>query len=188
LHYFRRNQLSQMSQVFFTQLPRHTSFARGGALLEIFGVMALAAACSLTACGKRDFPRPPQLVRPKAIQDLRAHPAADGIRLTWTRPTTTVEGRAMPDLDGVMISRALQAPTITSPDELIFEHIATIHLDDRARFDKVRKMTFDDRTVVAGHVYVYRVTAFTLDRYFSLPSPVARARWSGPSPATKPNE
>ncbi len=106
--------------------------------------MVLAAACSLTACGKRDFPRPPQLVRPKEIQDLRAHPVADGIRLTWTRPTTTVEGRAMPDLDGFMISRAVEAPMIASPDELIFEHIATIHLDDRARFDKVRKVTFDD--------------------------------------------
>jgi len=94
----------------------------------------------------------------------------------------------MPDLDGFMISRAVEALKNASPDELIFEHIATIHLDDRARFDKVRKVTFDDRDVVAGYVYVYRVTAFTLDRYFSIPSPVARARWSGPSPATKPKE
>ena len=177
-----------MSQVLFARLSPYTSSVRGGASLGILGVMALAAAYSLTACGKRDFPRPPQLVRPKAIQDLRAQPVADGIHLTWTRPTTTAEGRAMPDLDGFMISRAVEAPMITSPEELIFEHIATIHLDDRARFDKVRKITFDDRTAVAGHVYVYRVTAFTLDRYFSVPSPVARARRSGPSPATKPNE
>lgn len=188
LHYFRRNQLLQTSHVLFAQLPPRTSLDRRGVLPGTFAVMVLAAACSLTSCGKRDFPRPPQLVRPKAIQDLRAHPVADGIRLTWTRPTTTAEGRAMPDLDGFMISRAVEAPMINRPEELIFEHIATIHLDDRARFDQVRKMTFDDRDVVAGHVYVYRVTAFTLDRYFSIPSPGARARWSGPSPATKPDE
>ena len=148
--------------------------------------MALSAACSLSACGKKESPRPPQLVRPQTIQDLNARPVEDGIRLTWTRPTATVEGRSMPDLDGVMISRAAEVPTSTRPEDLIFEHIATIHLDDRGRFNKVRKMTFDDRSVVAGTVYLYRVTAFTLDRYFSLPSPAARSRWPGAPPATRP--
>lgn len=135
-------------------------------------------------CGRKAGPRPPHLVQPERIMDLRARPIRDGIRLFWSRPTQTVDGRTMPDLDGVRIARALQVPGV-EPKELPFEHIATVLLDDRGRFDKIREMTYDDRTVVPGTTYFYQVEAFTLDGYHGRPSPLARASWRGPRRATK---
>ena len=169
--------------------PRHRASVRSiPHPLGILGFMALAVTLSFVACGSKASPRPPQFVRPEAIDDLTARPVADGIRLTWTRPTKTTDGSDMPDLDGIMISRAAEAPTPADARDPTYDHIATIHLDDRARFDKVRKMTFDDRTVAEGHTYVYRVRAFTLDGYFGVWSPAARAQWPGPPQAAKPNE
>ena len=85
----------------------------------------------------------------------------------------------MPDLDGFVVSRALATASAESPH---FETIATIHLDDRERFAKVRRVTYDDLRVAPGETYLYRVVAFTLDGYVGGPSRIARAQWSGPDP------
>jgi hypothetical protein len=160
------------------------------------GIGGVLVALSLGACGVKALPRPPQFVRPQTIEDLRASRTRHGIRLTWSRPTTTVDGRAMKDLDGIIITRATAtdvdvAPS-SSPDgadtvaeRAAFEHIATIHLDDRGRFDKVRSMAFDDTTVTPGTVYLYSVSGFTLDGYVGAPSPAVRARWRGPHGASR---
>jgi hypothetical protein len=149
-------------------------------------VLATVLCCGVAACGMKADPRPPDAVRPSTIESLGAEPTPDGIRLTWTRPTTTMDGKSMPDLDGILITRAIDVSPPTEPPDLLFEHIATIHLDDRERFHKVRRMTFDDRSVTPGQTYAYRVQAFTFDRYVSAPSPAARAAWPGRDrPATR---
>jgi len=138
---------------------------------------AVVAICALPwACGNKGNPRPPEFVRPQRIEDLAATPSRTGIRLSWTRPTKTVDGNDMPDLDGFVVSRATGA---TSVESAHFETIATIHLDDRERFAKVHRMTYDDLRVTPGETYLYRVVAFTLDGYVGGPSRVARAQWSG---------
>lgn len=139
-----------------------------------------AAALAIEGCGNKAPPRPPQYVRPKRIDDLKATPIASGIRLTWTRPSEMVDGSDLPDLDGILIRRATVEERSVQPRDLAFATIATIHLDDRERFSKVRSMSYDDRDVVAGRAYVYRAIAFTLDRYFSTPSPPVYARWQPP--------
>jgi hypothetical protein len=128
-------------------------------------------------CGNKEDPRPPEFVRPQRIDDLQATPTQSGIRLTWTRPTKTADGSTMPDLDGFVVSRAIATSPIDAAD---FETIATIHLDDRERFAKVRRMTYDDLRVTAGETYLYRVVAFTLDGYVGGPSRIARAQAPGP--------
>jgi hypothetical protein len=152
---------------------------RAGAL----GAVALLAVAGGGGCGRKAAPRPPELVRPRSVDDLAARPTAEGIRLTWTRPTTTVEGRAMRDLAGFVVTRAAKGPAVPR-----FEPIATIQLDDRARFRKVREMAYDDRGLAPGEPYLYRVVAFTLDRYFSTPSPAAEATWPGPGAAAPAGE
>jgi hypothetical protein len=150
-------------------------------------LVVLAAAIPLAGCGTKGSPRPPEFVRPQTIDDLTARPVAQGIRLTWTRPVTTMDGSSMPDLDGFVITRAVEGPAAT-PGDLVFEPIATLHLDDRGRFRKVREVTYEDRTAVPGRRYLYRVVAFTLDRYVSAPSAPARARWRGAPAATMPED
>lgn len=167
--------------------PEHRDSARAPRALRVRHVMAACIALALLsgalgACGRKGPPRPPELVRPTAVDDLAATPVAAGIRLTWTRPTTTVDGSDMPDLDGFRVERVIATEPPTPP--LRFAIIATIHLDDRERFSKTRRMMFEDHAVVAGTRYVYRIVTFTLDDYVSLPSAEARARWSGPSTRT----
>lgn len=160
---------------------------RLGRLAGITTAVALAT-CTLLpeGCGRKAPPRPPQFVRPRRIDDLVATPLTGGIRLTWTRPTETVDGSDMPDLDGIVIRRAVVMEPSAEVDDLAFETIAIIHLDDRERFAKARRMSYDDRTAVAGRTYVYRVVAFTLDRYFSVPSAPTRARWTVSSKTPSP--
>ncbi len=143
-------------------------------------VAALAAALPHAGgCGRKAPPRPPELVRPRSVRNLSAQPGREGMRLTWTRPTETVDGDDMPDLDGFVVERAVVPPHVETSATLVFETIATIHLDDRERFSKIRTVRYEDRTVTAGMTYAYRVVAFTLDRYTSRPSRVVRVRWPG---------
>jgi hypothetical protein len=141
------------------------------------GLLALALVAT-AACGNKTTPLPPDLVRPQQITDLTAEPVAGGIRLSWSRPRETVGGYDMPDLDGVRISRASVSGT-PEPSSPRFETIATIHLDDRERFSKARKMTYDDHSATRGQTYLYQVEAFTLDDYVSAPSSSVKARWDG---------
>jgi hypothetical protein len=154
--------------------------ARGGWRRPLWPALAVALTAVPWGCGNKGNPRPPEFVRPQQIDDLQATAAGSGIRLTWTRPTKTVDGSDMPDLDGFVVSRA--RATTTPAESPRFETIATIHLDDRERFAKVRRVTYDDLRVTPGEPYLYRVVAFTLDGYVGAPSRVARAQWSGPNP------
>jgi hypothetical protein len=152
------------------------TLVRGGRRPHVWPALIVALSTMAGACGNKGNPRPPEYVRPQQIDNLEATAARSGIRLTWTRPTETVDGSPMPDLDGFVVSRALAT---TSTDTPRFETIATIHLDDRERFAKVRRVTYDDVRVVPGQTYLYRVVAFTLDGYVGAPSRLARAQWSG---------
>jgi hypothetical protein len=154
--------------------------ARGGRRSHVWGALIVAVSTMAGACGNKGNPRPPEYVRPQRIDNLEATAAQSGIRLTWTRPTETVDGSPMPDLDGFVVSRALATTSTEATDAPRFETIATIHLDDRERFAKVRRVTYDDVRVVPGETYLYRVVAFTLDGYVGAPSRLARAQWSGP--------
>jgi hypothetical protein len=136
-------------------------------------------------CGRKGAPRPPDLVRPRTVRHLSARPGAEGIRLTWTRPTETVDGTDMPDLDGFVVERAETSSDSEESAALAFATVATIHLDDRERFSRIRVVRYDDRTVTVGRTYAYRVVAFTLDGYTSQPSRVVRARWSGETGPTR---
>ena len=99
--------------------PRQTT-----AIIATLLALAIGPLMSV-ACGRKAPPRPPDLVRPRTIRDLEATPVTDGIHLTWTRPTETMDGGDMPDLDGVVVLRA----TLTEPapkgkrkvDDLPFE-------------------------------------------------------------------
>jgi hypothetical protein len=171
-----------------TRPPFRIALFALSAVPAVFAVfVVLAAVVSLPGCGTKSSPRPPEFVRPQTIDDLTARSVAQGIRLTWTRPVKTMDGRSMPDLDGFVVTRAVEEPA-TAPVDLVFEPIATLHLDDRGRFRKVRKVTYEDRTVVPGQRYVYRIVAFTLDRYVSAPSAPARARWRDFPPAAMREE
>lgn len=117
------------------------------------------------ACGKKTPPRPPELVRPVAIDDLAAEPSEDGIILTWRRPETYADGTRMDDLGRFTVER--------SDDGAEFRVLAVVPVTDRDRFRKIRRLRFRDTTTLPGRRYRYRVTSATLDEYVSAPSNTA---------------
>jgi hypothetical protein len=126
-------------------------------------ILVLAATLVVAACGVRSRPLPPELVQPDPPTGLVAKSTADGVRLTWRRPTSYSGGKHMRDLAGFEIERA------TAPG-FDFEAVGTVTLTDQTRFQQERSVTWTDANVVEGTTYRYRVVAATLDHYRSLPS------------------
>ncbi len=122
-------------------------------------VLLLTAA----ACARRSPVRPPEDVIPTMIDNLSAKREPDGISLSWSRPTEYAGGGRMSDLGGFEVQRAVDAATE-------FETIATVGVDDLARFRQRKRFTYVDRGIAGGSTGRYRVVSFTLDRYVSEPS------------------
>lgn len=122
---------------------------------------ALAALALVAACGVKGKPLAPELVQPLPPSGLAAASVAEGIRLTWRRPTRYSGGGHMRDLAGFDVERAADGA---------FATVGTVTLTDQTRFQQERTITWTDTTVAAGATYRYRIVATTLDDYRSVPS------------------
>ena len=132
----------------------------------------------LAACGQKAAPVAPELVRPDSPGNLTAVATADGVRLSWLRPTRYSGGRRMNDLRGFDIERA---PGEGTPGR--FVTVDTFVLDDQTRFRKERHIEWTDKDVKPGERYVYRVIAETLDGYRSAPAGPVAIQYGPPAEA-----
>ncbi len=65
--------------------------------------IVLVGALAVGACGRKTMPKPPQLVAPRAVQELSLATQSGGILVRWTRPTEYVDGSDMKDLGGFVV-------------------------------------------------------------------------------------
>jgi hypothetical protein len=145
-----------------------------GAALALAAVVAV-----LPACGKKNLPVAPELVRPELPENLTAVSTPDGVRLSWLRPLRYSGGGKMNDLGGFQIERAPGEGAAPA-----FRKVGTLTLEDQDRFRKERHLEWIDKSVEPGARYLYRVSAFTLDGYRSPPAGPVDVRF-GPA-ATAP--
>ena len=124
-------------------------------LFFLLGALLLA-----TGCGVKSAPVPPELARPERIADLRAVPDANGIKLSWGRPTRYSGGHTMRDLGGFVILRASSANGQMEP-------LAELPVTDRERFAIEHEFSYIDNETVVGQVYRYAIVSRTLDGYVS---------------------
>jgi hypothetical protein len=150
-------------------------FARSGvASLAV----ALALGLGLTAgCGVKSAPLPPEVVVPEQITDLHASTDANGIKLTWERPTRYFGGHTMRDLGGFVIVRA-EAAGPYSP-------LIELPVTDRERFAVQHQFSYIDNETVVGRRYRYQIISKTTDGYISNPS--NEATFTRLRPAQPPN-
>jgi hypothetical protein len=130
------------------------------------------------ACGRKTNPKPPELVAPRPVSELALRSVADGVEVTWARPTQYVDGSSMEDLGGFLVERSRN-------NEPFGEH-ARVEVTDRGRFQKAKRFTYVDRAVVEDVTYHYRVVAFTTDGYYSADSGVATIDWTPPASSPTP--
>ena len=141
------------------------------------GLWAAAVAVALAACGLKNDPVAPELVRPLPPGKLTARSTRDGVELRWRRPTTYTGGGRMRDLGGFDVERAA---TVAGP----FAKVGTLALTDQQRFRQQRDLAWTDREVEPGTDYVYRVTAFTTEGSRSAPSSPVQIRYAAPPSAS----
>jgi hypothetical protein len=140
-------------------------------LFLLLGALLLAA-----GCGVKSAPLPPELARPERIADLHATPDANGIKLSWGRPTRYSGGHAMRDLGGFVILRAATANGQMEP-------LAELPVTDRERFSVEHEFSYIDNETVVGQAYRYAIVSRTLDGYVSETSnPVDFTRIKPPPP------
>jgi hypothetical protein len=141
-------------------------------------LVGLAVAALMPACGRKTMPKPPQLVAPKAVQELSLTTQSTGILVRWSRPTEYVDGSSMEDLGGFVVERNRYNSK--------FEEVARIPITDQGRFQKAKRFDYLDTQLLEGATYHYRIVAFTTDRYFSSPSDAAEITWNGPAASPAP--
>ncbi len=132
----------------------------------LLGVVLLLAA---SGCGKKSDPRAPELATPKLITNLAARPVADGVALTWNRPTEYVDGRELKDLASFVIFRKeISRSCLDCP--VPYRQLTTVNVEDREKFVRLKQYRYDDREVRGDTVYRYRVASQLFDGSLSGPS------------------
>ena len=97
---------------------------------KVHVLLALAGLLAAAGCGRKADPRPPEFVIPRSPEPVVVENVPDGIKLTWHRPRTYVDGTRLDDLGSFRVLRACDA-------EADFKLIAQIAVTDRDRFRKI---------------------------------------------------
>ncbi len=122
----------------------------------------LAAAVSVSACGKKGALVPPEALVPAPATDLQVRQQGDGFRISWTAPGKEERGRPLRDLAGFRLYRheVLQPgeDCLACPESwLLVRNIDLEYLRDVQRSGD--RFFCVDRDVKSGTSYRYSVTA-----------------------------
>jgi len=134
---------------------------RAPSLGTILLVLAVVTG-TLPACGRKGAPLAPELVRPLAPAELRAVRVAEGIRLSWRRPTRTTGGRSLEHLERFLIERAR--------GEEALQLVHTVVVEDQERFRPVSRFDWLDTEPAPDERVRYRVVAVTRGGVRGLPA------------------
>lgn len=98
------------------------------------------------------------------IEDLRAAPNPDGIKLVWQRPLKYTGGGRMRDLSNFIVLRANDTGPLAPLVEL--------PITDQERFAVQHQFEYIDNETALGERYRYAIVSRTSDGYVSAPSNV----------------
>jgi hypothetical protein len=122
-----------------------------------------------SGCGKKGDPRAPELATPRVIENLRAASVANGVALTWSRPTEYVDGSELKDLVGFAIFRKDISPTCVDCP-VPYRPLTTVDIEDREKFVKQKQYRYLDEEAQQKMIYRYRVSSQLKDGSLSEPS------------------
>jgi hypothetical protein len=143
---------------------QHLSFSSFDFRISIF-LLLLAA-----GCGAPGEPSPPTPPVPKAITDLAAQQAGDGVQLIFTLPSRSIRGEHLAELPAVEILRGTAKPD-GSPDAQSFRVVDSIPAALLGNYLSQGRVQFVDPLLVEeirahpGEALIYRVrTRLSLKR------------------------
>ena len=141
------------------------------------GVLCLLLPLVLTAgCGRKGPPRAPELGAPEAVTDLTARVEGRGVRLGWSRPRRTLDGRALGGIGAfVLYRRSTRADCRDC--RAAYRERAVIRVEDEGKFFRRSRYGFTDRELRPGTAYGYRVLVRLPDGSASGPSNEVSVEW-----------
>jgi hypothetical protein len=126
-------------------------------------LVAAALAALALACGRKASPRPPQFVIPRSPEPVQVSAVPEGLKVTWHRPRTYVDGTSLDDLGSFLVLRSCAPEWMVTP-------VAQLPVTDRERFRKGMTFSLVDHDVGRDAECVYQVIATTTDDYSSPPA------------------
>ena len=139
---------------------------------------------SLTACGKYGPPLPPEALSPRAVAELEAIAASDGVKFTWRGVDNDRRGKELKDLGGYKIYRReiniAHEVSDKTDKESEYQLLATIedkHIAELRRIreealaagkparrlkvnDALKAFQYVDASAQNGTIYLYRLVPF----------------------------
>ena len=137
--------------------------------MRVLVALALMLVLFFSGCGKKGDPRAPELATPRVIENLRAASVANGVALTWSRPTEYVDGSELKDLVGFAIFRKDISPTCVDCP-VPYRPLTTVDIEDREKFVKQKQYRYLDEEAQQKMIYRYRVSSQLRDGSLSEPS------------------
>lgn len=123
-------------------------------LLLVFVILTTMAA----GCGRKAPPVPPGTIRPRPVKDLSARviPAPGGIELTWTVPSRNTDGSPLTRIKGFQLNKA-GIPLESFCEGCPVSFGPPSFIPAQADPTDMKRMTYEDRALREGMMYVYEV-------------------------------
>ncbi len=130
-------------------------------------IVLLTVALIVAGCGLKGDPKPPQIMAPPPIADLKAEPLPRGISIAWTVTDRIADVGSFKILRSVTLDGSLACPEC--PQD--YQPLATPAVSDTSLSREGEKgFKYFDATVRDGSYYSYRIQACSRSGQCSAPS------------------
>ena len=144
----------------------------------------LALLITVSACGRKTLPIPPEAAIPEAIKDLRCQQGENNLILTWTAPKQTAMGSELPRIEGFQLLRAV-VPEEEYCSGCPVSFISLVELGaDKAFVDPEKGVAqYIEMVLRPGYRYLYKVRTKAGWRLISQDSNTVSFAWDSPAQA-----
>jgi hypothetical protein len=147
-----------------------------------FSIVSLITICLLVGCGRYAPVIAPELTAPEPVQFTNFLPDDQGVKLQWLAPVKDLQGRKLEKLDGFKVYRQDVALTRQAREAQRHKYELIAIVADKTVLERAEKertersllksgrrvklsqaeltVTFIDRNVSPGHLYLYKVIPF----------------------------
>ena len=125
--------------------------------LPIIALCLIITGLTLSGCGRKTMPIPPQDAVPTPITDLTARQDGNKIDLNWSIPTRTTAGSALPQIDSFQIFRSVVAAADYCPGcPVKYSSVIELPLAQALARNK-KKAHYSEPLLRPRHYYIYKV-------------------------------
>jgi hypothetical protein len=139
---------------------------------------------SVSGCGLKTLPIPPQEALPQAINDLKFQQDENKIVLNWTAPKYTTVGSKLPNIDAFEILRAVVPEKDYCPGcPIPFTSSIEIKAETAIADPEKQTAQYTEMVLRPGHRFFYKVRTIAGWRLISEDSNIVSFSWNSPASA-----